>query len=219
MKKLIVQVDIHPSKLVGEFHNLSGRTRNEELIAESKKKMERYAKKYGADYELIDEPLDNTKHPWCERFRLFHEEKYDEYDAILYTDIDVIPTNKAPSIWRYANKDCVVVADRHPDNQWIIELWKKHALNAMPDVDIDEFTKYQLNSGVFLFGQNARKKLHEGTDWERMEKWYWKDQMELSYICMNSDIDFKRMPWIWNDDLITKKGYFHHHKGEARKRT
>ena len=224
MKKLVVQVDIHPSKLVGNFQNLTGRKRDEDLIARSKKSVQQYAKRYGADYELIDEPNDPTKHPWCERFRLFHEDKYDQYDAILYLDIDVICRRKAPSIFRYAKRDTFLAANRLPENQWIIDLWKRHAMNnpVQPVDDLNKFVHYQFNSGVLLFGQDTREHLHKRTNWERMENWYWKDQMELSHICMEAEeageFKFERLPWQYNDDLITPKGVFHHHKNAARKR-
>ena len=143
--------------------------------------------------------------------------------TLSYTDIDVIPQNRAPSIWRYAKRDVFLAAERVPENQWIIDLWKRHAVNnPLQPVELDKFVKYQLNSGVIMFGQDTRKFLHEHTNWDRMENWYWKDQMELSHICMEAEdagaFKFQRMPWMWNDDIITKKGFFHHHKGEARKR-
>ena len=223
MRKLVVQVDIHPRDLIGSHHNLTGRTRNEPLISRSKRDMKRYAQKYKADYKLIDKPKDPTKHPWCERFRIFNESYYDDYDVILYTDIDIIPKSRASNIFLLGDTDSFVAADRHRDQQWIIDLWRQHAVRAMPDVDIDKFIQYQLNSGVILIGQNTRKFIDQNMDWDRMFGWYWHDQMELSYVCMLAEeakaFQFKRMPWVWNDDRITSRGFFHHYKGEARKRT
>jgi hypothetical protein len=64
-----------------------------ELVERSFANMQKYAKKIGADYRLIEgTPFDPKMSPPCQKIHMLHEE-FDEYDKTVMVDADMFTRN------------------------------------------------------------------------------------------------------------------------------
>ncbi|SHL52281.1 glycosyltransferase family protein [Chryseobacterium polytrichastri] len=71
------------------------------MYDKNKVQFENYAKKCGADLKIIDKPLDEKfKRPLLSQ-KLLIPAATQQYDIVLFLDLDIIISDKAPSIFEY----------------------------------------------------------------------------------------------------------------------
>lgn len=66
---------------------------------------ESYAKKCGADLKIIDRPMDDSFHRPLLSQKLLIPSETKEYDMVLFLDLDIIISDKAPSVFDYLPED------------------------------------------------------------------------------------------------------------------
>lgn len=75
------------------------------MYNKNKAQFENYAKKCGADIKIIDKPLDEKfRRPLLSQKLLIPSAVLD-YDMVLFLDLDIIISDKAPSIFNYLPED------------------------------------------------------------------------------------------------------------------
>ncbi|WP_261510079.1 glycosyltransferase family protein [Chryseobacterium paludis] len=73
----------------------------QKLFNKNKVQFESYAKKCGADLIILDKPLDDTFHRPLLSQKLLIPLKTKGYDIVLFLDLDIVISSKAPSIFEY----------------------------------------------------------------------------------------------------------------------
>jgi hypothetical protein len=228
MKNLIFQYHLdHPVKEYNKIYAESGKI--------SSSRFRKYAELIGAEYEFATEPTYVTvgEYPrgeelYFEWFRLIYDEKYEEYDNILFVDHDIIP-NTTMNIFDHIEGDINGVyesewetwapwdnfskyADRTKDD--VVELYRKMERMNYPIVNIYEPTPSIMmivNTGVLVLTKEGRKMLRENLgDWKKYvddswidkdkpsSSWLSNDQFFFSWECALHDIEVHCMNKFWN---------------------
>tara|TARA_B000000609_G_scaffold91916_1_gene69768 strand:- start:4013 stop:4774 length:762 start_codon:yes stop_codon:yes gene_type:complete len=126
-----------------------------------------YAKRHNADYYFFNERFVNSTSNFFEICRLYKDELFDNYDKLLYCDVDVMPKNMDTNVF---DIDIVDVAGwsewRHPDVIMPINwsagggLAQRFADFGAPIVNSKNGIR-MINSGVMLWSKEARLKARE----------------------------------------------------------
>ena len=142
-----------------EFNNLG---HSNELFEFSKKSVETYAKRCGADYQLVSEPRINHRHPTFERFDLFKNESWwKDYDHILYLDTDVICWPHAPNIFEmYPSKEHFKpVEDKLARKRPLDHHARTSEGSCLTKYSPALLQEKRFNAGVFMLNQKSAEKM------------------------------------------------------------
>lgn len=185
-------------------------------------KFKEYANKVGADYIFDSESKFSPDCPYYENLRVVYDQDFDQYDKILYVDMDVIPES-FENIFDLHIKDIGMVAEikyphmttnpifTTPGNQKLYE-------ESLTRVGLkrnkikDQYIIY--NSGVILWTKEGRlraqKKFMNWKDWFKAVK---HKDMKLDQPFINSQLaylELTELPLRWNcyPRERWEKGYF-----------
>lgn len=233
MKNLIFQyhLEVCASPELLDTYEQSGKISSE--------RFKKYAEHIGADYEFATEPTYVTvgEYPrgeerYFEWFRLIYDDKYDEYDNILFVDHDIIP-NTDKNIFDHIEGDINGVYESEWEgwSPWdnynsadsamkenILHIYSKMERMNYPIVNIFSPTPSQMmvvNTGVLILTREGRKILREELgDWKPyvddswtdkdnpLPTWISNDQYWFSWECAKKDIEVNCMDRRWNGKSI-----------------
>jgi lipopolysaccharide biosynthesis glycosyltransferase len=229
-KNIIFLINVtHNKKFQGGGNTLQG------AFEWSFKSWSHYAKRYGAEIFVLDEPLFDVEYMKPNWFKMYIldilEANEIDYDQVLYVDYDTIVTPTAPNVFELTNhKFCAV--RNFGDMDWVcrsIENYSKYVFNGFT------FPYYNyFNSGVMIFNKKHKplfdsiKKFYEENRelLIQMQNTFCvgNDQPVFNFF-INRDIpnDYKVLGYEWNmqdmmrfealneDMLHTRYGYVSHY--------
>ena len=204
---------------------------------------QRYAEKHGAEYEFKTD-FEYCKNHYFENLKVVYLDKYEQYDKILYVDVDVIPENMNENIFDVKIDDIGLVPEyRHADMDApplfatpnYQNLYKNSA--KMFEVPIRKpktvnAPYLMMNSGVILWSKKgrliARKKF---VNWNA---WYDKLSKVNHQICLDQPfingqvtkhLKYTELPLKWNhfprfrfyEGRVPKDINFIHYTGGKKK--
>jgi len=128
-----------------------------------------YAKKHGADYFFFTDRFVNATSNFFEVTRLYKDPIFDQYDKVLYCDVDVMPKNMEANIF---DVDVINVAGwpeyRHPDINVSVNWSAGQVSGRFRDFGVPVIRPKthngdlrMINSGVMLWSNQARLKARE----------------------------------------------------------
>lgn len=181
-----------------------------------------YAMKYGAEYEMASHSRwwRNGYHggPAMERFQLL-DQRFDDYDQILYIDTDILVSPDAPNIFEeYAD---ATIAGLHQTHRRDITLLQEGWLhNEFPDPA--RYRASYVNGAILLMSRDFRQYLRgvldvddiqvdKGTYWDRdgiNVRWPVYDQSMVSYWLAMSPFSLTSLAREW-----VKGPHFYNHGG------
>lgn len=167
-----------------DLPELDKERRNDQLILESTKQFRQYAKESCADYYLFTHPAFSNLHPQLELFRVLSM----DYDLVLTVDTDVL-----------INKKADIFEQCHPTR-----------LSACYRPDGGD----HINSGVLVWGREARDWYAKNINMERAANFKNRDQDEINYL--NPHYPATRISARFNDYTFHPDSYFHHYKGGSK---
>jgi len=210
MKKNLV-VQIYCSLQHFDKPDFVGLSKHDEVMQLSTYMAKEYAKRCGADYLLITEPVINFRHPTYERFRLWEEDHWwEEYQQILYLDTDVFCWEHAPNIF-----------EEFPGPEFKIARYIHWAESETPTAIYDDgyfkgYTHKQLsdvftNAGVLLITKESRDVMLPFLDYRNTPEDV-HDNMYLHKLLIDSQSPLVVMPSRWNykNAQKNKEVYFSH---------
>ncbi len=219
MKKAIVQFYTDYDRVT---ENRNVHPTDTSLIQMSKSRFQKYAKKHGAEYYFLTERyFPSDLNPMVESLRIPTDDYWQQYDLVLFADVDVVLNREAPNIWELCDVNKLNCVERMTGNnedyrdlpQMRIAMDGKYADELPPEAD-----KYALNSGVVVFGKGFAEKFRSVTDIYRYDRWRQRDQHELIYCSYKTDSQ-NPLNWRWNDyRTYAKDSHCWHFKG-SRKHT
>lgn len=157
---------------------------SDKLIADSIEQFKAYAARHDADYFLFTDRYFDNVHPQNEIFRVMDM----DYDYILTADVDITVNRPDESIFEEANR------------------WMTAAYRPGGDPKI--------NSGILVWGRDARDHVRQNLDMAHAESLKNRDQDHLQEIFGTS---FNYISDLWNDYLFREAGVFHHYKGGLKR--
>jgi hypothetical protein len=138
-----------------------------------------YANKHNADHFFLRDRFVNATSNFFEVTRIFKDPIFDDYDTVLYLDVDVIPKNKNANIFEVPFGDVAGWPEhRHPDVavsiNWertpaIVQRFADFGAEAPTPKTVPASLR-MINSGVMLWSREARLKARELFD--DHEKWF-----------------------------------------------
>jgi predicted O-methyltransferase YrrM len=217
LKNLVVQ--IYCSLEQFDKPDFAGLAKHDEVMELSTWTAREYAKRCGADYLLITEPVINFRHPTYERFRFWEEDKWwDEYQQILYLDTDVICWDKAPNIF-----------EEFPGPEFKVARYIHWTAPETPDAVYDDgyfegYTHKQLsdvfmNAGVLVITKESRDAMLPFLDYRNSPENV-HDNMYLHKLLIDSNAPLVVMPPAWNykNASKNKEAFFSHLWGHKKKK-
>ena len=106
----------------------------------SKYSIQKYCERFNVEYEFHDKPqMKDLPAPHFENLFLLYDDKYDEYDNILYLDIDIVDRKMNQNIFDFEVDDVGAVQDR-----FLVEL-------EGPDKERAAYKKLTYENGWFNF--------------------------------------------------------------------
>lgn len=131
---------------------------------------EKYAEKHGADHHFFRDRFINATSNFFEVTRIYMDPIFDQYDKVLYLDVDVMPKNMDANVF---DLDVVDIAGwpewRHPDISvpvnWsataaLSQRFKDFGAPLLPAKTNSSGVR-MINSGVMLWSRDARLKARE----------------------------------------------------------
>ena len=189
--------------------------KEEPYIQISKRKFQEYAERHGADYEYTNR-LTWATEPYFENLKVIYSQKYEEYDKILYVDVDVIPDNMEENIFDVDVKDIGMVPEYRAEGMNADPLFMTPSLynaygSACTRWGLSVTRPYSVkapylmfNSGVILWTKKGRKKARERfgqwLKWNRdfaMHRHICLDQPYINAMVTNH-LDYTELPLKWN---------------------
>ena len=179
MKNVIVQYYLNYNN-VGKQKNHYPTEGMPDWVKISSECMKKYADKVGADYFFFTDRQINSTSNYFEVTRFYKDKMFDEYDKLLYCDVDVLPKNMESNI--FEEVDLVDIAGwcevRMPQICVPINWSPSQGLHnrfAYFGSKLVESKRNQgqirmLNSGVLLWSKRARIKARE--NFIDHEKWF-----------------------------------------------
>jgi len=150
----------------------------------SKDRFKKYSTATNSDYFFTNSST-YSDNPYFENLRVVYDSNFDDYDRILYVDVDVIPENFTENIFEVDIKDIGMVPEYRPPGMNADPLfmlpnyelnWRHIALqNNIPVVTPKTVKANYLmfNSGVILWSKEGRYKARQ-----RFSNWQvWNKQM------------------------------------------
>lgn len=140
----------------------------------------KYAENHGADYHFSTDSFVNASDNHFEAIRTYKDPLFDQYDKVLFLDVDVMPHNMDANIF---DVDVVDIAGwsewRHPDLAVSVNyrsaaaaIHKRYTAFGAPMVNSSRHPSdiRMLNTGVLLWSKQGRLKARESFD--DHEKWF-----------------------------------------------
>lgn len=155
--------------------------RNEQLRSRSYADFRLYADHNDYDYFFFNEPKYPGYHPQLEIFRILDM----DYDRIITVDTDVV-----------INKRSDIIEHSHPTG-----------LSACLRPDGGD----NINSGVLVWGREARDYYKSAVDIKRAAKFKNRDQDEINLI--SREYPAYKISHRFNDYTFREDSYWHHYKG------
>ncbi|WP_346983317.1 hypothetical protein [Chryseobacterium sp. POE27] len=131
------------------------------MYNKNKALFESYAKKCGADIKIIDKPLDEKFHRPLLSQKLLIPSATREYDVVLFLDLDIIISEKAPSVFDYLPDNKFFGAVLDPRNTEEFNKTWGHIPRILEETNEIYFTdrhfknnnllQGSINGGVFIF--------------------------------------------------------------------
>jgi len=230
LKTLLIQIDIFQDQYTDIEDRTTATTsvlkeRNEDVKSKSVIFSGAAAQRFGWDYTL--EGKRETKHrsPCFEIFKIFRDDKYLEYDRILYLDTDVYYYPDSPNIIDYypdegfhAVSRLGKIFDEGKEPDHLSRINKSHL--------IEKYRQNYFNSGVLLLDRNTILKMKPFLSHEQIEEWLtarglWSDdQSAINIAAVESGVNIVPMHQYWNQmDKRYKDGYIVHLKGSIKNRS
>lgn len=130
----------------------------------------KYAETHNADYYFFTDRFVNATSNFFEVLRLYKDTIFDQYDKVLYVDVDVMPKKMTQNIFDVDVEDVAGWPEwRHPDVSvavnWtattpIVNRFKHFNAQVTVPYSIPSNIR-MINSGVMLWSKNARLKARE----------------------------------------------------------
>lgn len=213
-RNLVVQFFIAPDNFSDPNYNNLGL--NEQLLKYSILSAKTYAKKVGADYQLVNEARVNWKHPTFERFDLFFNDQWwENYDQILYLDTDVIVWPNAPSVFEmYKDLDSFKpVFDKRARRKGK-EYHKKISIGTcLENFDPEELRIKRFNAGVFVVTKKSALRMRPFLDYKQLDS---DDNLMLIYAMLKSNVKVTYMDPKFNKKNGMPEFYFGHAWGQEK---
>jgi len=230
LKTLLIQIDINPNYYKKYVESRTTAThsilkeRNETVKANSILFNGGAAQRFGWDY--VCESIPETKHhsPCLEILKLFRNDKYLEYDRILFLDTDTYYYPDSPNILEYypdegfhavSRMGKIFDTGKEPDH--LARIGKSHL--------IENYKQNYFNTGVVLLDKNTIIKMrpfltHDVVENMLEKKGLWSDdQSALNIAVYESGVKITPMHEYWNQmDKRYKEGYIVHLKGSIKNR-
>ncbi|CAM3041219.1 hypothetical protein DRF59_11930 [Chryseobacterium flavum] len=131
------------------------------MYERNKIQFEHYAKKCGADIKVIDQPLDGNFHRPLLAQKLLIPSVMQTYDVVLFLDLDIIISDKAPSVFEYLPEDKYFGAILDPRGTEEFNRTWRHIPRILEETNEVYFTdrhftphpllQGSINGGVFVF--------------------------------------------------------------------
>jgi lipopolysaccharide biosynthesis glycosyltransferase len=190
----------------------------------SHKYFEKYAEMHGADYRFFRDRFVKSSSNYFEKARTWIDPFFDQYDKVLYVDVDVMPKNMLANIFDIDVKDIAGWPEwRHPDlkvkinyspGNPMLQRYKDFGAPMTPAKTNNSGVR-MLNTGVLLWTREARLKARELFD--DHEKWFHHknpaltpglrgvghsshclDQVYLNAMCNKYNFDVLELGLEWN---------------------
>jgi glycosyltransferase involved in cell wall biosynthesis len=215
MKNLVWQfhIDLNRAKYDGQMRK--------QMTYCSMATVAQYAAKYGAEYELCTKSKWHSRGirggPAMDRFQLI-EEKYDEFDYILYLDTDILIHPDAVNLFLAVPDGTEIAADNwvHKYDRDLLEVgWLK-------SVNKDRYNNSAIQGGIILMSRDFRKWLRDNCNPEEVDcdkglslpkdketiKWPVYDQSLMSYYIYSSPFNLFN---INKKDILNRNLIVHMH--------
>ena len=209
-KNLVIQFFVSVDKYEDPTYNQIGV--NEELYKYSTFSAENYAKKIGADYQLVTEAKINWVHPTFERMDLFfNPDWWHHYDQILYLDTDVVVWPDAPNVFeQYPNlKSFKPVQDRIAKKNSLEYHRKRADGTCLEKFEASLLQSKRFNAGVFILTKHSAHRMKPFLDYKNLVG---DDNEMLIYAMLQSGVDVELLDWRYNKKNGTSC-YFGHASG------
>jgi hypothetical protein len=186
-----------------------------------------YSEKYNFDFKVV-KSYDNNKYPGPAWTKIEEAEKLlNQYEQILYVDIDVIIHPKSPNVFQYLKNDFLCFdslnelkymtnSSHNSIKKYLSKITGEKVNKLSPPYD-----EYYLNTGVFCANQKARS-LFQFDEKEIIEIDRMWEQTALCVKLMNSDVKYDKLPRQFNYghlhkeknlSKVVKDNYFYHLNG------
>ena len=206
----------------------------------------RYAEMWDGDYYFMGDRFVESTSDFFEVTRIFKDTMFDQYDKVLYCDVDVIPKEMTHSIFAELGDADVAGWPEHRQPDFIVDInWSATA--ALQQRFADFGSKLvpaeshnqgirMVNSGVMVWSREARLKARELFD--DHEKWFnhknalldqkWVsaghsshclDQPYMNAMWNKFNFDVKELKRVWNRFPTQNENtpcYFAHYVGDHR---
>jgi lipopolysaccharide biosynthesis glycosyltransferase len=212
-RNLVVQFFVSVEEYEDPTYNQIGV--NKELYRYSTISVEQYAKKIGADYKLMTEPVINWIHPTFERFDLFFNDTWwQQYDNILYLDTDVIVWPVAPDVFKEypSTMSFKPVYDRIARKNSLSYHKQRAKDTCLEKFEPSILQKKRFNAGVFMLNKTCVKIMKKFLDYKNLNG---DDNEQLIYAMLESNVDVDQMDWRYNKKNGTEC-YFGHASGQQK---
>lgn len=174
-----------------------------------------YCNKYGIDFEIITDSINDKRSPHWERYTVF--ERFPEYDNYIYVDSDALVHWDAPDFFETLNNNEVLYAVKDIGSlEWVyngILGYKKF----FPNVNF-RWDSY-FNTGFLKFSQSHKKmfadflKFHDENEsqinimqYSTLKKGF--DQTPFNYFVRDNNISFEILPEYYSLGHLIKKDIF-----------
>jgi len=180
-----------------------------------------WAKKWGADYMVLDDPAYSRRAMWCYRTLIFYD-LFEEYDRILYLDADLIINKSCPNIFDIVPYDTIgaVLEDKGSRRKERLDRIKRTKAH-LGDIDWQEGF---FNMGVYIVSKVHRDMFQrvDGKLWEDMgwdSPFYSYQIARLGYKYIDLGYKFNHMSMFsepWNGSPSRFDSYIIHYAGGAK---
>lgn len=182
------------------------------------------AERFGWEYSFDSIPETEHRSPCLEIMKIFRDDKYLEYDRILYLDTDTYYYPDSPDIIKYypskgfhAVSRLGKIFDEGKEPDHLARIDKTHL--------IENYRKNYFNTGVLLLDRDTIIKMRPLLSHEQIEEWLEKrglwsdDQSAINIAAYESGVKIFPMHQYWNQmDKRFREGYIVHLKGSIKNR-
>jgi len=154
---------------------------------------EMWAKKWGADYKILDDPAYSRRAMWCYRTLIFYE-LFKTYDRILYVDADTIINKDCPNLFEivpFATIGAVMEDKGSRRKERLIRIKRVNA--HLGEINWQE--------GFFNMGVYVVSKIHRDM-FQRVNGKLWEDKgwdsPFYSYQIMRLGYEYVDLGYKWN---------------------
>lgn len=152
-----------------------------------------YAKRHNADHFFMEDRFINSTSNFFEVLRLYRDPIFDQYDNLLYVDVDVIPKNMDNNIFDLDVKDVAGWPEwKHPEvtvpvnwsaNSQIRQRFEDFGSKLIASNTVPSSIR-MINSGVMLWTRESRLKARKLFD--DHEKWFHHKNALLDHKWVNA---------------------------------